>query len=146
VTKQDIFTKGPIGGLLNGTPGTPCHHSTSHPEASSHKDTPPQGLSLSHVPAIGISHGERPGSIPLGKTCPRDSSSYPARSTRPSPLTQDSCQDLLMFIIMLLSGYRHLVPYLVTPLTHQHHITDIMRVRVKAIVTSNIAASNLVAG
>jgi hypothetical protein len=67
VTKQDIFTKGSTGGPLNGTPGTPCHHSTSHPGASSHEDTPPRDLSLSHVPTTGISHGECPGSTPSAR-------------------------------------------------------------------------------
>jgi hypothetical protein len=103
VTKQDIFTRGDRF-PFNRTPGTPCHHSTSHPEASSHEDTPPQDLSLSHVPATGTSHGEH-----LGGILWQDLSSRlivdPARSTRPSPHTQDSRQDLSRFIIRFLSGY-----------------------------------------
>jgi hypothetical protein len=107
VTKQDIFTRGNHF-PLNGTPDTLCHHNTSHPGASSHEDTPPWDLSLSHVPAIGTSHGKRPGSI-----LQQDLSSRlvvdPAQSSSPPPHTQDSRQDLprfiIRFIIRLLSGY-----------------------------------------
>jgi hypothetical protein len=108
MTKQDIFTRGNRF-LLNRTPGTLCHHNTSHSRASSHEDTPPRDLSLSHVPATGTSHGKHLGSI-----LRQDLSSRlvvdPARSTRPSPHTQDSRQDLPRFIIRLLLGLRHLVP------------------------------------
>jgi len=55
---------GPTDAPLDGTSGYPVLNITSHPGASSHEDTPLQDLSLSHVPAIGISHGERPGSVP----------------------------------------------------------------------------------
>jgi hypothetical protein len=49
---------------------------------------------------------------------------------------------------VLLSGLpssRHYMPYTYTPLTHWHHITDIMRVRVKAVIC-NMRASSLTAG
>jgi hypothetical protein len=131
VTKQDIFTRGnrcparrdircPV--LKQHLPSrgfVPRRHSTPGP------------LPVTCTRHRYLSHGKRPGSIPR-----QDLSSRlvvdPAQSTRPSPHTQDSRQDLPMFIITLLSGYRHLVPYLITPLTHQHHITDIMRVRVSS--------------
>jgi len=76
-----------------------------HPEASSHKDTPPQDLLISHAPATGTSHRGCPGRIPLARlvqrlvvrSCPIDSTltTHPRRTPR-SP--------------WLLPQYRHHVP------------------------------------
>jgi hypothetical protein len=135
VTKQDMFTRGnrcparwdirrPV--LKQHLPSrgfVPRRHSTPRP------------LPVTCTRHKYLSHGKRPGNIPQ-----QDLSSRlivdPARSTRPSPHTQDTRQDLHMFIIRFLSGYWHLVPYLIMPLTHHHHITYIMRVRVKQNIVS----------
>jgi hypothetical protein len=143
VTKQDIFTR-ENHFSLNGTPGTPCHHSTSHPGASSHEDTPPRDLSLSHVPAIGTPHGERPGSI-----LQQDLSSRliidPAWSTRPhhTPKTYAKISP------SSLSGYYQVngTSCLISNASHSpasHHRYNASKS--KAEVTGNIAASNLAAG
>jgi hypothetical protein len=129
VTKQDIFTRGNHF-PLNRTPDTPCHHSTSHPRASSHEDTPPRDLSLSHVPATGTSHGEHLGSIlrqDLSFPTHHRSCSVDSTLTTHPRLTPRSPQVHYQVIIRFTAprALSH------TPLTHQHHIIDIMRAGVR---------------
>jgi len=111
---------------LNGTPGHPVLNSTSHPDASSNEDTPLQDLSLSRVPATGISLGERRGSIPRQDSS-QDSSYIPTQLTQPSPHTQDTRQDLPNF------QNRQSMPYPTQQLSTKHHITDIMQSRVLVV-------------
>jgi hypothetical protein len=86
-----------------------------------------------------LSHGKRPGSIPR-----QDLSSRlvvdPARLTRPSPHTQDTRQDLSMFIIRLLAP--HALSHYASHPPASHHRYNASKSR----AISSKRASSLTAG
>jgi hypothetical protein len=96
-----------------------------------HEDTPPRDLLISHVPTTGTSHRGCPGHAPRRMT------------RRPSPHTQDSCQDLPM----LLPDYRHQVPQPLTTILHtaSHHIYNASRSK-QQVVSERLAYQRVCRG
>jgi hypothetical protein len=106
---------------------------------------PPPGITnslvhLSHIPATSNSHKGCPGRTPPARLAPKTRHRILSNRLNPYHTRQDLSSSLLSLPIP-----RHYVPYTYTPLTHQHHITNIMRVRVKAVIC-NMRASSLTAG
>jgi hypothetical protein len=116
-----------------GSPTLPCHDSTSTRD-NQHPSSP-------HTrPATGNSHEGCLGRTPLARLAPKTHHRIQFDWLNPhhSPKTHAKISPVLL---SGLPSSRHYVPYTYTPLTPRHHVTDIMRVRVKAVICNKRASS-----
>jgi hypothetical protein len=120
-----------------GTPSSSCHDSTSTKD-NQHPSSP------HNRPATGISREGCPGRTPPARLAPKTHRRILSDRLNPHHSPKTHAKSSLVLLSGLPSS-RHYVPYTYTSLTHRHHITDIMRVRVKAVIC-NMRASSLTAG
>jgi hypothetical protein len=113
------------------------------PQQHPHRDN--QHPSSHHnILATGNSHVGCPGRTPPARLAPKTHRRILSDRLNPhhSPKTHARISPVLL---SGLPSSQHYVPYTYMPLTHRHHITDIMQVRVKAVIC-NMRASSLIAG
>jgi hypothetical protein len=124
--------------LLKGeTSSSPCHDSTSTRD-NQHPSSP------HNIPTIGNSREGCLGHTPPARLAPKTHRRILSDRLNPhhSPKMHTK---IFPALLSGLPSSRHYVPYTYTPLTHRHHIIDIMRVRVKAVIC-NMRASSLTTG
>jgi hypothetical protein len=114
-----------------------CHDSTSTRD-SQHPSSP------HNIPAIGNSREGCLGHTPPARLAPKTRCRILSDRLNPHHSPKMHAKISLVLLSGLPSS-RHYVPYTYTPLTHRLHITNIMRVRVKAVFC-NMRASSLTAG
>jgi hypothetical protein len=114
-----------------------CHDSTTTRD-NQHPSSP------HNKPATSNSREGCLGRTPPARLAPKTRRRILSNRLNPhhSPKTHAKISPVLL---SGLSSSWHYVPYTYMPLTHQHHITDIMRVRVKTVLC-NMRASSLTAG
>jgi hypothetical protein len=119
------------------TSSSPCHDSTSTRD-NQHPSSPP------NIPTTGISREGCLGRTPLVRLALKTHRwiLFVRLNPHHSPKMHAKISPVLL---SGLPSSRHYVPYTYMPLTHRHHIIDIMRVRVKAVIC-NMRESSLIAG
>ena len=107
-----------------GITNSPCHDSTS-PGIT---NTP---VHLSHIPATGNSRKGCPGRTPSARLAPKTHRKILSDRLNPHHTPKTHAKISPCLLSSFYQFLRHLMLRTHTSLPHQHHITDIMRVRVK---------------